>query len=202
MLWKALVSQIAFLDSGGRFEDIPIGKDGPSRPGRVIVLNDQGGNSLNVEGGDVSPTIRAETHGNLPVVCVGAVALSSKQRSLVASVEVANTLVGSDYKEPQCVWYTPSSFGGYRKGVGTIKATGGDQGGGSETLVVSMVREFIVRRLTPTECERLMGYPTGWTALGYDGAEISDSRRYRALGNSVAVPCVEFVLSGIFNSRK
>ena len=56
---------------------------------------------------------------------------------------------------------------------------------------------YIVRRLTPTECERLQGFPDGWTATGHDGREISDTRRYQMLGNSVAVPCVAFILSGI-----
>jgi DNA (cytosine-5)-methyltransferase 1 len=50
-----------------------------------------------------------------------------------------------------------------------------------------------VRRLTPLECERLMGFPDVWTAL--EGA--TDSARYKALGNSVAIPCVTFVLRGI-----
>lgn len=44
-----------------------------------------------------------------------------------------------------------------------------------------------VRRLTPTECERLQGFPDGWT----DGQP--DSTRYRQLGNAVAVPCVEWI---------
>lgn len=52
---------------------------------------------------------------------------------------------------------------------------------------------LLVRRLTPLECERLQGFPDGWTDI--PGA--SDSVRYRALGNSVAIPCVEFVMSGI-----
>ena len=56
---------------------------------------------------------------------------------------------------------------------------------------------YIVRRLTPTECERLQGYPDGWTAFGEDGASISDTRRYQMLGNSVAIPCVTYVLEGI-----
>ncbi len=56
---------------------------------------------------------------------------------------------------------------------------------------------YIVRRLTPTECERLMGFPDGWTEYGHDGKKISDSARYRALGNSVAIPCVERVLISI-----
>lgn len=45
----------------------------------------------------------------------------------------------------------------------------------------------LVRRLIPLECERLMGFPDYWTDI--PGA--SDSARYRALGNSVAVPCVD-----------
>ena len=50
-----------------------------------------------------------------------------------------------------------------------------------------------VRRLTPVECERLQGFPDAWTALGHDGKQVSDSARYRMLGNSVAVPCVEWI---------
>jgi DNA (cytosine-5)-methyltransferase 1 len=58
-----------------------------------------------------------------------------------------------------------------------------------------IVSGYSVRRLTPLECERLQGFPDGWTEYGHDGKKISDNQRYRALGNSVAVPCVEFVLS-------
>ena len=43
----------------------------------------------------------------------------------------------------------------------------------------------------------LEGYPDGWTAFGHDGKEISDTRRYQMLGNSVAVPCVAYILLGI-----
>ena len=49
----------------------------------------------------------------------------------------------------------------------------------------------LIRRLTPLECERLQGFPDGWTDI--PGA--SDSARYKALGNSVAIPCVEFIMS-------
>ena len=51
----------------------------------------------------------------------------------------------------------------------------------------------LIRRLTPLECERLQGFPDGWTDI--PGA--SDSARYKALGNSVAIPCVEFIMSRI-----
>ena len=56
---------------------------------------------------------------------------------------------------------------------------------------------YIVRRLLPVECERLQGYPDGWTKYGHDGTEISDTRRYQMLGNSVAVPCVAYIMLGI-----
>lgn len=89
--------------------------------------------------------------------------------------------------------FTPSQFANYRQGVGTLRANGGDLGGGSETLVVEP-REVtlrggkkaiqpIVRKLTPVECERMHGFPDDWTAV--DGAK--DGVRYRQLGNAVTV---------------
>lgn len=54
-----------------------------------------------------------------------------------------------------------------------------------------------VRRLTPTEAERLQGYPDGWTEFGAEGKPVSDTRRYQMLGNSVAVPCVAYIMQGI-----
>ena len=52
---------------------------------------------------------------------------------------------------------------------------------------------YLIRRLTPLECERLQGFPDGWT----DIPDASDSARYKALGNSVAIPCVEFIMGRI-----
>ena len=43
----------------------------------------------------------------------------------------------------------------------------------------------------------MMGLPEGWTKYGADGEEIKSSSRYRALGNAVALPCAEYILSGI-----
>ena len=54
-------------------------------------------------------------------------------------------------------------------------------------------RPLLIRRLTPLECERLQGFPNFWTDL--PGA--SDSSRYKALGNSVAIPCVEYIMRGV-----
>ena len=52
---------------------------------------------------------------------------------------------------------------------------------------------YLIRRLTPLECERLQGFPDSWT----DIPSASDSARYKALGNSVAIPCVEFIMGRI-----
>ena len=62
-------------------------------------------------------------------------------------------------------------------------------------LVVEPDRQYaqFIRRLTPWECELLQGFPLGWT----DIPSASDSARYRALGNSVPVPCVEFIMKSL-----
>ena len=62
-------------------------------------------------------------------------------------------------------------------------------------LVMEPDRQYaqLIRRLTPLECERLQGFLDDWTNI--PGA--SDSARYRALGNSVAIPCVEFIMRSL-----
>ena len=126
-------------------------------------------------------------------------------------------------------------FANWRPGRGTLKASGGDYGGGSENLIVDnkpigvqilqdpiseenktpclsagsptgqaalgVCTEYIVRRLTPLECERLQGFPDGWTDIGEwtDSKgkvhkESTDSARYKALGNSIAIPPWTYVL--------
>ena len=62
---------------------------------------------------------------------------------------------------------------------------------------------YIVRRLTPLECERLQGYPDGWTDIGEwtdsngKKRQTSDAARYKALGNSIALPPWKWVLKRI-----
>ena len=50
-----------------------------------------------------------------------------------------------------------------------------------------------VRRLTPTECARLQGFPDDWAAYDADGNALSDSAQYRMYGNAVAVPVIEWL---------
>jgi len=58
------------------------------------------------------------------------------------------------------------------------------------------INSMAVRRLTPTECERLQGFPDGHTKVPWRGKpekECPDGPRYKAIGNSMAVPCMVFL---------
>ena len=74
---------------------------------------------------------------------------------------------------------------------GTIQAK---ENGGYSLNYQNPVRVgYAVRRLTPLECERLMGFPDGWTDI--PGA--SDTARYKALGNSIAIPCLDYIFQSM-----
>jgi DNA (cytosine-5)-methyltransferase 1 len=275
--------------------------------GFVEVLNDQGGSSMTVERFGLSPTLRNQTYGNLPIVagplCMGtgqanAGILYDQSPTLTAAHEypflvhpqLAGTLCASGaglsrpagmrseldfcvasagfrykaastagsvgYQEetaPTLVAGQPSgvlkafSIGAYySKGMlsdnpaagiretdtsRTLDLNGGNpccqQGGIAvvnavdcrnlrETAEISGTLQaktksggyslnyqnpihigFCVRRLTPLEAERLMGFPDFWTEYGHDDKPISDTKRYSMLGNSIAVPCVAYIMQGI-----
>lgn len=86
-------------------------------------------------------------------------------------------------------------------GVGDIASTstamghsGSHQNGGGQQAVAF---GSAVRRLTPRECERLQGFPDDYTAITYRKKSSADGPRYKALGNSMAVPVVRWILSRI-----
>lgn len=60
---------------------------------------------------------------------------------------------------------------------------------------------WIVRRLTPMECERLQGFPDEWTKYDTNNNEIKDTPRYKACGNSIAIPCAMKVFEGIVTAE-
>ena len=64
------------------------------------------------------------------------------------------------------------------------------QGGGDKPHVLT---GMAVRRLTPVECERLQGFPDGYTDIRERGKPTPDGPRYKALGNSMAVPCMRWI---------
>ena len=58
----------------------------------------------------------------------------------------------------------------------------------------AIASSMAVRRLTPTECERLQGFPDGFTNVPYRGkADAPDTQRYKAIGNSMAVPVMRWI---------
>lgn len=85
----------------------------------------------------------------------------------------------------------------------TLTTATGQGGANTGPSVIEKIIRWIVRRLTPTECERLQGYPDGWTDLGswIDSKgkthKDADTPRYKALGNSIALPQWYYILGGI-----
>jgi len=69
--------------------------------------------------------------------------------------------------------------------------------GGGRRQEMNVANAMSVRRLTPRECERLQGFPDDFTAITYRGKPAADGPRYRALGNSMAVPVIGWVLGRI-----
>ena len=92
--------------------------------------------------------------------------------------------------------FNEQSFSHYKEidKCSTLKAKAGNIGNGSECLISEKVIRWIVRRLTPVECERLQGFPDDYTNIGdwtdSNGKKhkYADSPRYKALGNSIALP--------------
>ena len=68
-----------------------------------------------------------------------------------------------------------------------------DSGDTRATVAIVTPPPIAVRRLTPVECERLQGFPDDWTAIPYRGKPAADGPRYKAIGNSMAVPVMRWI---------
>lgn len=189
----------------------------------VMCLNDQGGNVMGVSH-DVAGTLRAQEHGHQPTILdmshacdvirdCGEVAPSLQARmgtggnqipltygigngqvneAAVMAEEVSQTLnTMHDAQAVMCGVYCPEK-------AHALKAKANcDFREDSETYPV---QNMVVRRLTPLECERLQGFPDHWTDLGEwtdskgKRHKDADSPRYKALGNSIALPPWKWLL--------
>ena len=151
--------------------------------GNIIGREDKnGGNHLGVNK-DIAFTLNTvDRHA----VCVGNGQLDNARLS--EKVGALNCM-----HDQQAIMYTANSFAGYQatEKCGSLKASGGDIGGGSESVVC----QKNVRRLTPLECERLQGLPDGYTLI--DDKSCSDTARYKALGNGMAQPVANWVIKRI-----
>jgi DNA (cytosine-5)-methyltransferase 1 len=102
---------------------------------------------------------------------------------VISAVAIQGTVIGrKDYNGPQGLG---CSDGGE---MFTLNST--------DVHAVALAPTMQVRRLTPTECERLQGFPDGWTAIPWKNKSANDcpdGPRYKALGNSMAVNCMEWL---------
>ena len=153
-----------------------------------VVTTSHGGFMVDADESGVAHTLQSTDYKDAPVVSYG---VDCYNQSQTKEKSKPLTSVATDSDHIPCV-YGQSSFASYEEKVSTLKANGGDIGGGSENLCVN---SSVVRRLTPLECERLQGFPDNWTDIGdwidskgkkHKGE--SDAPRYKALGNSIALP--------------
>lgn len=140
------------------------------------------------DAGEVSPTLRSMGHdgshangGRQVAVAIRTANTSSNGHGF--NDEVAYTL---DRTQGQAVAFAHQAGGiqttlGYDPEAGTSPTLAKCQTPAIDTGMA-------VRRLTPTECERLQGFPDGWTDIRHGGKPTPDGPRYKALGNSMAIP--------------
>lgn len=165
---------------------------------KICVLNDQGGSVMNVSY-DIVGTIRAQEHGHQPIVfeshsqdarytqqgntspaCTAQWGTGGNNMPLVAEKKAFAMKRIGEYKESEQ--------------ASTMKSR--DYKDATDLIAEKETKnlQWIVRRLTPVECERLQGFPDGWTDIGewFDENgkkhKPADSPRYKALGNSIALP--------------
>lgn len=139
-----------------------------------------GENRSNPRPGDPQPTPASGGQPHIATVTGGEVTHALTAEGADASED------GTGRGTPVVAFGHADAVGPYpSETAGTVRA-GHNVGGGAISSAAS------VRRLTPVECERLQGYPDGWTATS-GGREQSDSARYRQLGNSIAVPVFAWV---------
>ena len=120
---------------------------------------------------ELSPTLRAGKCGNSSAVAFPAVGFSKVDAGGDAKEECSPTLRAGNFHK--------SHISGTASGASIARATGVN---------------WEIRRLTPIECERLQGFPDNYTNIPWRGkSESPNGLRYKALGNSMAVPCLQYI---------
>jgi DNA (cytosine-5)-methyltransferase 1 len=128
----------------------------------------------------------------------------TQNKTPVLGSEIVGSLMASDYKFPQQqqvdenkVVVQAISYDGYNQTIEEEIHRSWRIGRDSSDFIADL-REptLIVRRLTPLECERLMGWPDNHTAIGTNGA-VSDTNRYKMCGNGIASPVAQWIAKHI-----
>ena len=139
----------------------------------------------------------AARHDSSPCVDRGQNVVALDRRNLVGNTEVSGTLQaknegGFSLNFVNPVVYDQQRIGQYGQ-TGTASTLMARLHKSAADVVVEKDRRYIVRRLTPLECCRLQGFPDWWE----DGANGSDSARYKMWGNGIALPCAADVMRRI-----
>jgi DNA (cytosine-5)-methyltransferase 1 len=148
-----------------RADGFDASEDGTGRGTPLVAFTAK---DYGADAGDIAPTLRAggftDSHANGGVM--PAVALAIRGRDGMPQIEGGGEVAN------------------------TVLTPNGGRGG----IGVGAIRQGMsVRRLTPRECERLQGFPDDYTLIPYRGKPASDGPRYKALGNSMAVPVVRWI---------
>lgn len=183
----------------------------------VAFLYNQGSKARSLGLGEISPTLKTDHN---PVVAfaqnrgdvAGAyICRADGQMNATTSVNLAPTLTSHAKKDPPLIY--PAEDSTREDEPVALQIRGGKPGGGkgalmqrdmsatlsthnTQTLITGDHEErgLTVRRLTPRECERLQGFPDNYTDVPYRGKEHApDGARYKALGNSMAVPVMRWI---------
>lgn len=96
-------------------------------------------------------------------------------------------------EQPTVFYESGPGFINQAHNAGTLRAEGENRPSRPTHTIAS---GSTVRRLTPTECERLQGFPDNWT----DGQ--ADSNRYKQMGNAVAVPVVDWIVKRLISTAE
>ena len=195
----------ASMGLGGGY--VPMITDRPAD--RPVVFENHAQDARYKEAPTCSPTVVARWGtggGNTPLVAVpGQVTsygIGNGQAHAYASKEKSGTLdtmhdaqaVAIEYSGCLNPWDTQARRVYGEDGAFPALPSRGTAGGNQQAVLAEQRTRWIVRRLTPTECERLQGYPDGWTDIGEwvdtkgKKHKPADSPRYKALGNSIALP--------------
>lgn len=168
----------------GALRESPVGSglDDTLSAGRPAVFDARGhGNGM------ISPTLTGDHQNRVTdytALCVG-----NGQVGNITMQDLGNTLDTMHDQQAILTYGPDNNKNGY---VGQASATQACESGGHAEFCCD--QQMTVRRLTPLECERLQGYPDGWTDIGdwtdSNGKKrhTSDTARYKALGNSIALP--------------
>lgn len=147
------------------------------------------------------PTLSAGTHG----YAAGNIAVVKDHDKLRVTEDRSNCIDSNYWKgydnhgqRTMIAWSKSTREHGVEERIKINEANTLNTGNGCSNQSTSnyVVDDLKIRMLTPLECERLQGFPDGWT----EG--LSDTQRYKCLGNAVTVPVVEYILDYIMENRE